>query len=256
MRCFVISLARSTDRRQRVTSNFSKLGFEFSFFDGIDAKNYSSTEIDEFVFPEHRAWKNYLRPGLVCCTLSHLAVYRECLSQGLEYAAIFEDDAVPLEKAEFVFDVFSDLITSDCDVLVLGSYTSKRSYLFLHNDIGNTRYSLYRSAKGIRAPAGAIGYVITRHAMEKILKYNFPVKYGPDSWSIFQDRLGLKIIFCKPDLTIPDFSQSVIDYVDHDRNWVSKLIPTKMKKARKKLIYRFDQQKIIRSQNQENCRSL
>src|ERR1700689_529182 len=90
----VINLARSTDRRELIESNFARLGLGFEFFAGIDAwrgehvrfsKYYAAAAPSDFFRP--------LAAGEIGCFASHYLLWQRCM-ESQEPLVIMEDDVV------------------------------------------------------------------------------------------------------------------------------------------------------------------
>lgn len=95
---FVISLARSQDRRTRIAARLQELSLEFEFFDAVDGKDLSDYHhsLVDYSFADFR--KTYGRPlsnGEVGCALSHALLYKKIVDENIPHAVILEDDALP-----------------------------------------------------------------------------------------------------------------------------------------------------------------
>jgi glycosyl transferase family 25 len=95
---YVLTLERSKERQEEFKRRFK--GLNFSFFYGTDAKLVSSEKlIEENIYSEEKAKKvtrikKPLTLGHICCSLSHVQIYKEMIEKGYGNALILEDDAV------------------------------------------------------------------------------------------------------------------------------------------------------------------
>lgn len=88
---FVISMAGSTERRNRFSRNADDSGIEWQFFD-------AHTQLAaDLIYDEQAAIANHGRPlsaGELGCYSSHYSVWQEFLTTGGEQCIVFEDDVV------------------------------------------------------------------------------------------------------------------------------------------------------------------
>ena len=100
MKVFVVSLTRSTERRERMQCQLVNAGINFEFFDAIDASQ------DDFLYSEKARpqltlqRKGYtLKSGEIGCFASHYRLWQMCTELG-EAIVILEDnvDILPTTK--------------------------------------------------------------------------------------------------------------------------------------------------------------
>lgn len=88
MKNYVISLVSANERREHITSEFSKHAIKFSFFDAITPDLISSVAKDlglDIVNSD-------LRNSEIACLLSHVVLWQKAIDDNLDYIGIFEDD--------------------------------------------------------------------------------------------------------------------------------------------------------------------
>jgi glycosyl transferase family 25 len=93
----VISLPCCADRRARLKERLDAFGIPFTFFDAVDGRALSQSELDEIAPPElcRRGLQRMpMTAGEVGCALSHLRLVDR--HQTDEFFCVLEDDAVPL----------------------------------------------------------------------------------------------------------------------------------------------------------------
>jgi len=92
---YVISLARAKQRRAQVASEFERVGFDYTIFEGIDGELSSEELTDSF---DIRAWtRNMGGPlslGHLGCYMSHVQLWRLVSNQDDAIALICEDDVI------------------------------------------------------------------------------------------------------------------------------------------------------------------
>ena len=235
MKTLVISLRRSQERRRSISNHLSHAHISFSFLDGIDGTNISPERRRELIVPERLGWTNYFRPGAIGCALSHLQAYQTLLATNESHMLILEDDArlrLPPESLKRVFQSISS--DSNFDVVLLNSYSRERT------TVSPSNHSL---EKGIRAfvcideaPASSLAYVVSRSAARRMLQINTPLRCTADQWSEYLQN-GVRIHLLKPDPFVPNFDQSVIDYIGSRESAVRRVIPKALLKLRRKLQY-------------------
>lgn len=94
MKCFVISLATSAERRSSIEHQLSAFNIDYSFFDAIDMRRernryFHHCDADAFQMQTGRPPS----AGEIGCYASHLMLWRTCQLLN-EPIAIFEDDAM------------------------------------------------------------------------------------------------------------------------------------------------------------------
>jgi GR25 family glycosyltransferase involved in LPS biosynthesis len=182
---FVISLARSPDRRVAIRAHLDRLGVDYEIIDAIDGKS-----LDPIVF--HRLTEGRtIHAGAVGCYLSHINVYKKVVEKNMGVALILEDDAVLSPGAV-------DLLHSGCESLDF-------DYCFLdsedHGETGPVFYNaghwipVSRNLKAFELSAGphcTHAYLVTNHAAQMRLEHAIPIKKSIDNYS----HLPYPIRFC------------------------------------------------------------
>lgn len=166
MKCIVINLERSVGRRRLITEEFDSVGVAFEFSKAKDRLDLTELDYEKFADRSSRLmnWKHSSVPGALACWISHQQVWRACLEdETLDRVAIFEDDALPgdnfgqalnaLESTDELFDI----------VFLENRYPKKPFNPLI--EIGDG-FSLGLVKYG---NMGAMGYVITRRAMLRLL---------------------------------------------------------------------------------------
>jgi glycosyl transferase family 25 len=110
---YVLSLKRSTDRRNTISERLKNQGIEFEFFDACDGSVMFNI------------WKkldnsNFKTPNYLACSISHLSIYNDALSHKYQRILILEDDVRTHINLNDIFNSYKDQIPSDYDILYFG----------------------------------------------------------------------------------------------------------------------------------------
>ena len=152
----MISLARATERRDRITRRLRALGVSFEVVDAIDAMSVTEHELDSAI-NRIRFWCEMGRdalPGEIACKLSHEKAWQQA---GDETVCILEDDAELDDLFSKELDNVAQLMDPEKSQVVL---LSKNRYPLMFAD----------------------GYVITAKAREVLRKTNTPMRCPCDFW--------------------------------------------------------------------------
>jgi glycosyl transferase, family 25 len=153
---FVISLARAPDRRAAIRARLDALGVSFTLFEAVDGHAMTEAEASRLAPRRHRLTRRMpLSRTEVAITASHLGVLRRVAEEGLPFACVLEDDALPdasfpafLDPAWLAgigpFDLLklssTGLTGSDMRVLRLGSHAGRALCAPLHPLYGAAAY--------------------------------------------------------------------------------------------------------------------
>lgn len=182
---FVVSLARATERRERICAHLSDLGITYRLMDAIDGRTLSDDEVARVVKPGLR-----IHRGAIGCYLSHVEIYRRMIADDLPVALVLEDDARLDPRCIAMLASLQRWDTFD--------------YCFLDSDDHNAQGPIYYDrtdraelAPGISAyrlsagPRTTHAYMITRPAAERRLAHAFPITKPIDRY----EDLPYEIVF-------------------------------------------------------------
>lgn len=162
---FVISLPFRADRRANIAKQFAQVNLPYILIDAVHGKELELNQVSERILSPTA--KKYLSTGSLGCALSHLSVWQEMQKQALDYALIFEDDVVLDKDFTYLLKAWMPEIPTDFDILFLGSGKTGCS------DIS------YFTAPHVFVPAypreGLYGYVLSKHGVQQLLDYLFPI---------------------------------------------------------------------------------
>jgi glycosyl transferase family 25 len=214
VRAYVINLARSPERRGHMVAELDKCGLDYEVVNGIDWRDMSDETLrDPKIVHPFVHHKNWFRPGVAGCALSHVEVYRRILADGLDTALVLEDDvALPKDLGGLVDDVSEHMVGAEVTLL---SYDSD-SICKLSRE-GAIQLSSSRTLVlpiDVGKVASAAAFVITREACKRMNDSLLPVRAKADDWGFFFREGVLDRVRCVFPIAVeksPAFA-STIDY--------------------------------------------
>ena len=166
MKCIVINLERSVERRKLVIKEFEKLEVEFEIFCAQDWQNLNVIDYVKFRSNSYRLmyWDRHCVPAELACYMSHRQVWQSIIADDkCEIVAIFEDDVVLRNNFKRALKILESNRRSFDIVFLENRYPHRKFKTLVHfeNDIA------LGMVKG--GNIGATGYVITRLAMQQMI---------------------------------------------------------------------------------------
>lgn len=153
MKCLVINLDRSTDRLDRVTSEFARIGIAFERVPAIDASKG----------PLNIPAAPHLTKPEIACFLSHRKCWEIIADGADQHVAVFEDDVVFRCDAS-LFLSGDSWVPLDADIVKVETFFGHVRLARLFS-LGNG-HSLGRL---VGEHLGTAGYVISKRAAQKLL---------------------------------------------------------------------------------------
>lgn len=185
IKAFCITLnPRDSSRAQKALEEIRKLGFrDPEFFQGVNGKKLSIQEVKNLTSPRgfyelHNG--RYVHEGLsglgsVGCYLSHLKMWRVCVSMN-EPIAIFEDDFVARDGSSEVIDkALVEACNNNYDILRL-QHRPNPDYGEKLEDM-----DCNHTAKVLRTE-GTCAYIITPEASAKLIDTALPIEMQVDTY--------------------------------------------------------------------------
>jgi len=176
IKSYVISLKRSTQRRERALAEQRRLGLPFEFVDAVDGCGRDGDFLEEGYDAEaaRRLRNRYrtrgLSPSAQACALSHLSAYRRIADADEAVGLVCEDDAAFLCKG--------DLITELVGAMPAGWGVL---YLYHRGDIRPAGFPLKSLVSFLSVPGGAVAYLVTRAAARTLLELADPLRLASDA---------------------------------------------------------------------------
>ncbi len=193
MHVYVINLMTSHDRREYIVSQLARARVtDYRIVPGTDGRSVDPNDagiVDQDVRAVTGDW---LRGGAVACALSHLAVYRQVLKDGADYAVVLEDDAVlPSDFQGIAREISSTIGSADVALLYYSRQHERRPCEL--SAFGAKSLDPSRTLAlpiDINQPAGGVAYVISRECCSRMLDHFPPIQATADAWGFFQ-HLGI-----------------------------------------------------------------
>ena len=193
MTVFVINMARSTARLQRVAARLAELGVEWERVEAIDDSTLDETARRR-AFSRLGWWCCTLAPivrGQLGCAMSHQLAQRAMIDRGLDVACVLEDDVVLHDRFPDAFRWVEDrLDPARAQVALFGDHESTPH----NNDDALADFSLKRASWAW----GAEGYALTRRAAEAMLADNSPIRVMNDTWGRWVDQGTIELFRVQP----------------------------------------------------------
>lgn len=197
---FVISLARAQARRATIGARLAALRLPYTFIDATDGAVLDLHRHSAYAGHWRRLFFGRdLTPGEFGCLISHRGVYEQIIRHSIDRAIVLEDDAI-------VTDDFPAVVAALCAspvhwdlVRFLGRskvYRSSRRLVHLNGP--------YLLARPSGTPGGAYGYLLTRHAAERLLRIMQHNWLPVDTLHGQVWRTGLQALNISPSPVLPD----------------------------------------------------
>ena len=198
---YVINLKREVERRKNIINQLKKQNLlDFEIIDAIDGEEINKSDLD-LLISKNNKFINPINTNMngpeICCSLSHIKVYKKFIETNMDYALIFEDDAVFLSDfsqklQEFIIRNFN----YEKQIILLGElWQFYKKPLDIENEyeIVDVRNAVFTHA-----------YLINRKAAKSLISFNYPVKTMPDNFLLFNIYCGIKITGLNPFLVKQD----------------------------------------------------
>jgi glycosyl transferase, family 25 len=190
---WVINLKRSVERRAYITRHLDNLGLPYELIEAVDGRALSPQElaVSSGSREARRLIKRELTPGDVGCSLSHLALYRKQLDEGLNEVVILEDDAVVDPALPEILNV-REFLPPDWELVSFIRLDSRVSFW------GSRPLGKRRCVKFASIAYGTQGYLLRRSGAEKLLAHGYPVRAPADWLTGGGIRTGLRLYGIDP----------------------------------------------------------
>lgn len=190
MNIFVINLDKNPERLLWIKNQLDSFGMAFERFAAVLGSALPPDEYRRSTSPFRSlmAYGALLEKGEVGCALSHLAVYRRIVSDGLPYALILEDDCTFSRDFPRILKEVETFVKADKKQVVLLSAHGVSDEL-RNRDMGIVP---------IRTCTCADAYVITNTAAQAILNANYPVVVPCDTWARFHKLFKVELYRATP----------------------------------------------------------
>lgn len=234
MRVFVINMAQSIDRKSFMKTQLDDLRIKHEFFPAVDGRRLTTQQMQEMCYMEVvKAWPDLLTPGMIGCSLSHYQVYKKMVDENIELAFILEDDTrLATELPEVLSKIESsfkeDALSLDEPLLLY--YQSKEQVKFsTYNVVELTSKAGAYYPIELWRPITTAAYVISLNCAKRLVNLIYPIRYSPDSWSVYYREGAIGGLRCVLPLPVESgFFKSDIGYEENKKlNRIVKLLEAK-----------------------------
>jgi len=198
---YVINLKRETERRENIVQELKKQNIQnFEIVDAVDGMEIKKYELDPLISKDNKfinPINTNMNAAEICCSLSHIKVYKKFIETKNEYALIFEDDAIFLNK-------FSEKLKK----FIIKNFVFKKQIILL-----SELWQFYKKPLdkeegyeivNVRNAVLTHAYFINREAAKSLISFNYPVRTMPDNFLAFKVYCGIKITGLNPFLLKQD----------------------------------------------------
>lgn len=195
MHAYVINLTRSHDRRAYIVAHLDIIGINYEIVTGIDGRQLDLSN-SSIVTPSFRA-SAALPAGSAGAALSHLAVYRKIIADGLDMALVLEDDVIlPADLDALADAAGKELAGAEVALLSVDGWQQQAVTMSTQGTVPLPSARFLALPIDVRMVLSAGAYIITREACERMIERNFPIRSVADSWARFYDEGTLDRVRC------------------------------------------------------------
>ena len=221
MKAYVINVPETVDaklshiRRSHMEAELARASLDYQWVDAVDGTRLTLEDraqvVDESMVSE---FPNWLLPGVIGASLSHLQAYRQIIDDGEQVGLVLEDDVILPGNLTALQDAVSRSLKGR-EVALLYWNTWPGCQLSLRETIdleGGVRLMRPVDARLVKSAAA---YVITREACEGMIKARLPIRAGTDNWLDFVTADGfdrLWVVVPRPVAVRSDF-KSTVEYL-------------------------------------------
>lgn len=236
VRCFVINLARSTDRLDDVKRQFSGQSVAFERIDAIDGAAMGAQALAAWYDPQqHMHYHKKLNPAEIACYLSHRKAWEIIIERELPFAVILEDDITITGDLQAVM---ADIATwpADWDYIKLAEH-SRRRKVVLTEKIGAAERVTYQ-----KIPARTCAQVVSLAGAKKLLAASKTICRPIDIDLQYWWEKDLRIFGYQPYPVLPNMDwESEIDKLAQRANSEHRI----WLKARQKIAFIFNNNRYV-----------
>ncbi len=198
---YVINLKRESKRRENIIKELNKQKiFDFEIIDAVDGDEIDKNKLSQMISKNNKfinPINTNMNAAEICCSLSHIKVYKKFVATNINYALIFEDDAI-----------FLNDFSENLQKFIIKNFKFNKQIILLSElwqfykkplDTENN-YEIVNVRNAVLTHA----YFINREAAKSLITFNYPVKTMPDNFLAFKIYCGIKITGLNPYLLKQD----------------------------------------------------
>lgn len=217
MQVFVINLARSTERRQRMQQQLDELGVPFAFFEAVDGRAGVHPLLQKYDEKKRMRRKGHpLMPGEVACYASHYALWQWCLEHD-EPILVIEDDVRLNAHLTTLMPQLPALLSRYPYLRLARLFNGKR---LLVDALGDKRVI----CKYLDKPRGTQCYALAPAAAARFLAYSERFFLPVDDFMDQEWRHGVPALGIEPPIVEHEhFSSEIEDRAKPDMSVVARI---------------------------------
>ncbi|QHM71260.1 glycosyltransferase family 25 protein [Mixta intestinalis] len=227
MKTFIINLEEEVERKEKITNQCKQHDIDYHLIKAVNGKKLPQ-EVISAVTADYPACG--LTLGEIGCALSHLTIYAKIINENLNCALILEDDATfKTDLHAYLSKIEASISNSKPEIYIL---TAADTYNKSITRRFSKQLTFYRLVYG----SCAHGYVINKTAALALRKYNLPVRFEADRWTIFRDLGGIHIWCLDKEIistTDPDKNNSALEKERTERSLLRRKVINKLKRETK-----------------------
>lgn len=215
MRAYVISLARSHERRVHMAAELQKVEVAYEFVDGVEGRDLdlADPQVADPSMPDADSF----RPGIAGAAFGHLRAYEKILVDNLNWALVLEDDVnLPKDLVSLTETVAGYM--NGAEVVVLCPLSPDVCKISRHGLIRLPSSRQLVLPINVNELGCGAAYIITRDACKRMVDCIVPFRARPDDWGHFFNEGALDRVRCVLPSAVrqdPGFSSTI---VYHDEN--------------------------------------
>jgi len=195
---YVINLKRDTKRLENIKNELKKQNiYNFEIIQGIDGKKIKNYQLNNLISKNNKfinPQNTNMNASEICCSLSHIKVYKKFLKTNYNYALIIEDDAIFIRN-----------FTEDLQELIIKNFKYDKQIFFLSElwEFFKNPIDKSKNFEVVNVANVVFGhsYFINKNAANALISFNYPVKTMPDNFMVFKIYCGIKLTGLNPHLT-------------------------------------------------------
>ena len=195
---YVINLKRDAKRLENIKNELNKQNiYEFEIIQGIDGKKIKNYQLNKLISKNNKfinPQNTNMNASEVCCSLSHIKVYKKFVETSYNYALVIEDDAIFIRN-----------FTEDLQKLIIKNFKYDKQIFFISElwEFFKKPLDKIKNFEVVNVANVVFGhsYFINKNAAKSLISFNYPVKTMPDNFMIFKIYCRIKLTGLNPYLT-------------------------------------------------------
>lgn len=180
MKIFIVNLKNAVEKRKHMVAQLKRLGVQnYEFIEAVYGKDLTPEFIADNVY-DYPACA--LTPGEIGCSLSHIGIYKNMISENIPYAMILEDDVIlPDDFLDMLEAIRISIDVAQSKIITLGEA----------NKISPLReYFTFKKYKEYTAVTAfcTYAYLVNIAAARSLSQHLLPIKYEADMMIHFREN--------------------------------------------------------------------